>query len=160
MILGRLSYSEGGNTDPMVKMEQGDSRENAVGYEANSADPDGVILTNNLTWYIRRKNEERNELLREREFLLKEVEQEKKMRVDLQVQFDEKQKENDRHVEKIRLLNNELTKSKDQTALMQTQHNKRILCVQCHSESKFKFHRVPHCSDECVQKTIAKYKSC
>lgn len=143
----------------MVKFEQEEVRENLeFGYEADSTDPDGVILTNNLSWYIGRKNNERNELLRERKNLLEEVKREKKLREDLLVQFDEKVKENDRLTKKVNLLNNELTKSKDQAALMQTQHNKR--CVQCHSESKFKFHRVPHCSDECVQKTIAKYKSC
>lgn len=160
MILGRLSYSEDSNTDSMVKMEQEDSRENVVGYGADSADPDGIILTNNLAWYIEKKNQERNVLLRERDILMEQVQREKKMREDLQVEFDKKQKENDRHIEEIRLLKNELTKSKDQAALIQTQHNKRISCVQCHSESKFKFHGVPHCSDGCVQKTIAKYKSC
>lgn len=131
-----------------------------VGYEADSADPDGVILTNNLSWYIGRKNVEINSLLRERENLLKKVEREKELRKNLQTKFNEKQKENDHLMDKINSLNNELAEFKDQAALMQTQHNKRSPCVQCHSESKFKFHRVPHCSDECVQKTIAKYKSC
>lgn len=136
MISGRLSHSDSG-MDSIVKTEPQNNGQNIIVdesiniIEANefAIDQQDINLRDHVAWYISCKHSERNASLVEREKFLREINSEKKLRGDLQLELVEKKKENDRLNELNRSLNTELGKSKDRektiARLLETEKRKK-----------------------------------